>query len=191
MNYKFLSLIGALLIGCGGLMAQVYEDDIYYDGSSEVNKTTKVVVKQAPASSGYYGTLQTQVTPISGVVNGRDVDEYNRRVDVYTENDTTYIDDDTFANTRRIERFHNPTIVIRSNDPDLIEYYFDSAPTVNLIVGTGMVAGMAGHVLGTLVGDGTITTGVEDGIVLVAGMATTIGEITDATIVATTDAVPA
>lgn len=50
MNYKFLSLIGALLIGCGGLMAQVYEDDIYYDGSSEVNKTTKVVVKQAPAS---------------------------------------------------------------------------------------------------------------------------------------------
>ncbi|MDY6411935.1 MAG: hypothetical protein SPL28_02930, partial [Bacteroidales bacterium] len=114
MNYKFLSLIGALLIGCGGLMAQVYEDDIYYDDSSEVNKTTKVVVKQAPASSGYYGTLQTQVTPISGVVNGRDVDEYNRRVDVYTENDTTYIDDDTFANTRRIERFHNPTIVIRS-----------------------------------------------------------------------------
>lgn len=59
--------------------------------------------------------------------------------------------------------------------------------------GVGTVAGMAGHVLGTLVGagDGTITTGVEDGIVLVAGMETTIGEITDATIVATTDAVPA
>ena len=85
MNYKFLSLIGALLIACCGLMAQVYEDDIYYDGSSEVNKTTKVVVKQAPASSGYYGTLQTQVTPISGVVNGRDVDEYNRHQKMLSE----------------------------------------------------------------------------------------------------------
>lgn len=136
MNYKFLSLIGALLIGYGGSMAQDFEDDIYYDGSSDAKKTTKVVVKPAPAASGYYGTLQTQVTPLNGVVNGRDVDEYNRRYDVYTEGDTTYIDDDTFANTRRIERFHNPKIIIRSNDPDLIEYYFDNTPTVNLIVGT-------------------------------------------------------
>lgn len=137
MNYKFLSLIGALLLGYGCAIAQDYEDDIYFDGTSE-NKTTKVkvVTKRQPVANDYYADLSTTVTPISGVVNGRDVDEYNRRVEPLYENDTTYLDGETFANTRRLERFHNPDIVIRSNDPDLIEYYFDSTPTINLIVGT-------------------------------------------------------
>ena len=135
MNYKLLSLMGALLVGCGCAMAQDYEDDIYYDGKTET-KTVKVVTKQMPVSSGYYGELSTQVTPLTGVINGRDVDEYNRRIEYYDENDTVYLNDEEFANTRRIERFHNPDIVIRSNDPDLIEYYFDNTPTVNLIVGS-------------------------------------------------------
>lgn len=135
MNYKLFTLMGALLVGCACVMAQDYEDDIYYDGSKET-KTVKVVTKQVPPSSGYYGELTTQVTPLTGVVNGRDVDEYNRRYNNYDESDTVYLTEEEFANTRRIEKFHNPTIVIRSNDPDLIEYYFDSTPTVNLIVGT-------------------------------------------------------
>ncbi|MBR5030239.1 MAG: hypothetical protein IKX63_03950 [Muribaculaceae bacterium] len=135
MNYKLLSLCGALLLGSGLAMAQDYDDDIYYDGGSDT-KTVKVVTKQAPPATGYNGTLSTQVVPINGVVNGRDVDEYNRRNEIFDENDTVYIEDEEFANTRRIERFHNPDIVIRSNDPDLIEYYFDNTPSVNLIVGT-------------------------------------------------------
>ena len=136
MNYKLLSIIGALLLGCGLATAQNFEDDIYYDGSSQ--EKTKTVTKKAPTTSGYSGYMTTQVTPLSGVVNGRDVDEYNRRTDgYYDESDTTYLDGEDFANTRRIERFHNPDIVIRSNDPDLIEYYFDNTPTVNLIVGSG------------------------------------------------------
>ena len=138
MSYKFLSLIGALLLGCGCAMAQDFEDDIYYDGSSNAKSTkTKVVTKTYSTSTDYYGDLSTQVTPLSGVVNGRDIDEYNRRTDgYYMDDDTVYLDDETFANTRRIERFHNPDVVIRSNDPELIEYYFDNTPTVNLIVGT-------------------------------------------------------
>ena len=135
MNYKLFTLMGALLAGCACVMAQDYEDDIYYDGSKET-KTVKVVTKQVPPSSGYYGELTTQVTPLTGVVNGRDVDEYNRRYNNYDESDTVYLTEEEFANTRRIEKFHNPTIVIRSNDPGLMEYYFDSTPTVNLIVGT-------------------------------------------------------
>lgn len=138
MNYKLLSLFGAVLLGSGLAMAQDYEDDIYYDGEKDEVKTTKVVTRKAPATNLYASaaTLSTQVTPLEGVVNGRDVDEYNRRYEGIEEEDTTYLSDDAFANTRRIERFHNPDVVIRSNDPDLIEYYFDSTPTVNLIVGT-------------------------------------------------------
>lgn len=135
MNYKFLSLFGALLLGSGLAMAQDFEDDIYYDGSNDT-KTVKVVTKPTPPIPGYEGTLRTQVMPINGVVNGRDVDEYNRRNIHVDENDTVYLEDEAFANTRRIERFHNPDVVIRSNDPDLIEYYFDNTPSVNLIVGT-------------------------------------------------------
>ena len=58
MNYKFLSLIGALLLGCGCAMAQDYEDDIYYDGTSE-SKTTKVkvVTKRQPVANDYYADL--------------------------------------------------------------------------------------------------------------------------------------
>ena len=123
MNYKFLSLITALLLGSGWAIAQDYEDDIYYDGKSEVKTTrpTKVVT-QRQNMGNYYGELSTTVTPLSGVVNGRDVDEYNRHTDrYYMEDDTVYLDNESFANTKRIERFHNPDIVIRSNDPELIE----------------------------------------------------------------------
>ena len=135
MNYKFMSLICALLLGNCFAIAQDFEDDIYYDDTKSTK--TKVVTKRYPANSGYYGELSTQVTPINGIVNGRDVDEYNRHTnDYYVEEDTIYLDNETFSNTRRIERFHNPDIVIRSNDPELIEIYFDNTPSVNLIIGT-------------------------------------------------------
>ncbi len=137
MNYKFLSIIAAMLLGCGCAMAQNYEDDIYYDGSSEPSTTKVKVTRKSTMPNTYYGEMTTTVTPLNGVVNGRDIDEYNRRTDRYcAEDDTVYVEDEAFANTRRIERYHNPEIVIRSNDPDLIEYYFDNTPTVNLIVGT-------------------------------------------------------
>ena len=133
MNYKFMSLIFALLLGCGCAMAQDYEDDIYYDGKTEPAKPKVIEKRQQTVTSGSV----VPTPPVYGVVNGRDVDEYNRRIDgYYNEDDTVILDDDVFANTRRIEKFYNPDIVIRSNDPDLIEYYFESTPQVNLIVGT-------------------------------------------------------
>ena len=61
MNYKFLSLIGALLLGCGCAMAQDFEDDIYYDGKSDTKKEVKVVTRRAPVRANYDGNLSTTV----------------------------------------------------------------------------------------------------------------------------------
>lgn len=69
--------------------------------------------------------------------NTRDVDEYNRR---YQQADTISADSlyrDTFANTRKIERFSNPTIVSQSNDQELIDYYAATQPAqINVFVET-------------------------------------------------------
>lgn len=70
--------------------------------------------------------------------NTRDVDEYNRR---YQIADTVSVDslyrEDTFANTRNIERFSNPDIVSQSNDEALIEYYAATQPAqINIYMDT-------------------------------------------------------
>ncbi|MDE5658786.1 MAG: hypothetical protein K2I25_07100, partial [Muribaculaceae bacterium] len=69
--------------------------------------------------------------------NTRDVDEYNRR---YQSVDTIAADSlyrDSFANTRLIERFSNPTIVSESNDQELIDYYAATQPAqINIYVDT-------------------------------------------------------
>ena len=46
------------------------------------------------------------------------------------------ISDEAFANTRLIERFYNPDIVILSDDDDLVELYYDESPSVSLIIGS-------------------------------------------------------
>lgn len=73
---------------------------------------------------------------LDNIGSDRDVDEYNRR-GAYAKNsasDTTTVNSDDFAYTRRIERFHNGDIISDINDPELVDYYYSSQtqPEINV-----------------------------------------------------------
>ena len=147
MKYRILGLLGVMALTAGSLLAQDY-DDIYYD-ASKAPKTTKVKVETPVKTVAVYGEVpeKYKVVVKDNYREERDVDEYNRRgayepqyeIDINGDTiymDSTYVDDDLFANTRRIERFYNPDVVILSDDDDLVELYYDESPTINLIVGS-------------------------------------------------------
>ena len=123
--------------------AQDY-DDIYYDASSAPKQTKTVKVSTPAKTVAVYGEVpeRYKVAAQSNYSVERDVDEYNRRgayepdYAISIDGDTIYEEDEAFANTRRIERFYNPDIVILSDDDDLVELYYDESPTINLIVGS-------------------------------------------------------
>ena len=145
-------MVGLLALSAGAfLQAQDY-DDIYYDAAKST-KTTKVV-KPAKTVAVYGEVPDTyKVAAQTNYRVERDEDEYNRRgaydpansaygsaYEIDINGDTIYLNDsiyeEAFANTRRIERFYNPDVVILSDDDDLVELYYDESPTVNLIVGS-------------------------------------------------------
>ena len=136
MNIGKVMLLITLMAGIGmGVSAQsYYDDDIYYDSSKE--KKSTVVKKNSSASSYNNGSNYSSYVydyPAADSYNfvstsQRDVDEYNRRGN-YISTDTLATDtlaSDDFAYTRRIERFHNPTIVSGSSDAQLQEYYYSA-----------------------------------------------------------------
>ncbi len=151
MKYRILGLLGVMALTAGSLQAQDY-DDIYYDASKAQPTTkTKVKVEKPAKTVAVYGDVPERYKLVvkDNYREERDVDEYNRRgayepkyeVDIngdtiYFDGDSVMYDDDMFANTRRIERFYNPDIVILSDDDDLVELYYDESPTINLIVGS-------------------------------------------------------
>ncbi len=152
MKSYILTLIGALVLGNSVVQAQDY-DDVYYDTKSSKQKTTTTVKTQKKAVDGsnpYFSKNASKTTILADttarMVNGRDVDEYNRRYaddaqQYYADESASYeIADSTqnndFKYTDRIVKFHNADVVIHSDDPDLIELYYDNRPQVNLIVGT-------------------------------------------------------
>lgn len=152
-------LVGTLLMSSAVASAQDY-DDIYYSASSakKENKTVEVKKQSGTSSnqtvrnpyfSKYLGGADTVVTyNNSQVVNGRDVDEYNRRyknddMEAYyaEENAADYMVADSlsgsdFTYTDRIVKFHNADIINNSDDAELVELYYENRPTVNLVVGT-------------------------------------------------------
>lgn len=143
MKLRVLSLLGVLALGAGTVIHAQDYDDIYYDGTkttTEVRETRKVETPKARTEV----PTRYKVTVEKNYQTDRDVDEYNRRGGIYAqpENDTLYIDatdyesPSTFGNTQRIERFYNPDIVILSNDDELVELYYDNAPTINLVIGS-------------------------------------------------------
>ena len=145
MKYRLLTLLGLLAFSAGSMMQAQDYDDIYYDASKSSTSTTKEktkVVKPVKTIAVYGDVPETyKVTAQSNYRVERDEDEYNRhgeyapQYEVDINGDTVYYDEETFANTRRIERFYNPDVVILSDDDDLVELYYDESPTINLFIG--------------------------------------------------------
>lgn len=154
MKYRIYALMGVLALSAGAfLQAQDY-DDIYYDASKSATKAKTKVVKPAKTTAVYGEVPEKYKEAVQVNYSAdRDIDEYNRRgaydpsimvqpsYEIDINGDTIYFDGDTiyeeaFANTRRIERFYNPDIVILCDDDELVELYYDESPTVNLIVGS-------------------------------------------------------
>ena len=140
MKYRVFALMGMLALTAGSILQAQDYDDIYYDASKSESGTTKA--KKSSKTVVVYGDVPDtyKVAAQSNYRVERDEDEYNRRGDYETNyevdinGDTIY--EEAFANTRRIERFYNPDIVILSDDDELVELYYDESPTVNLIVGS-------------------------------------------------------
>ncbi len=147
MKYRVFALMGVLALTAGTVLAQDY-DDIYYDASKSVSgKTKETKVDKKSKTVVVYGEVpdEYKVAAQENYRVERDEDEYNRRgafeptFEVDINGDTIYdLEDEAFANTRRIERFYNPDVVILSDDDDLVELYYDESPTINLVVGTDM-----------------------------------------------------
>lgn len=140
MKYRVFALMGLLAISAGSILQAQDYDDIYYDASKSGKSTTKET--KSSKTVVIYGDVpeKYKVAAQDNYRTERDEDEYNRRGDYETtyevdlNGDTIF--EEAFANTRRIERFYNPDIVILSDDEDLVELYYDESPTVNLIVGS-------------------------------------------------------
>ena len=135
MRNRLLILLG--FVGLSAITVAFAQDfdDIYFDSSKSTKKEKSTHVKEQSAqnSTSYYS---------QNYVAERDVDEYNRRGNYYSADDTTdYVEDstytdDSFQYTERIKRFHNPTVVIESSDQDLVDLYVYTRPSVNIVVGT-------------------------------------------------------
>ena len=150
-KYRILAMVGMMALATGSMLAQDY-DDIYYDASKSKTVEIKSKSSKQPKTVAVYGNVpeKYKVAVESNYRVERDVDEYNRRgaydpttvvdYEVDINGDTIFYGDtiyeEAFANTRRIERFYNPDIVILSDDNDLVELYYDESPTINLIVGS-------------------------------------------------------
>jgi hypothetical protein len=142
MKYRVLTLLGVLALSAGVFIQAQDYDDIYYDASKTSGSTKAAKVTTPAKTVAVYGEVPERYKAVaeSNYRVERDEDEYNRRgayepeFEVDINGDTIY--EEAFANTRRIERFYNPDIVILSDDDDLVELYYDESPTVNLIIGS-------------------------------------------------------
>lgn len=143
-----LSLLGMITAVSASLhfaSAQDF-DDIYYNPAKDKQKEKPAVQPKAPKApetrtynpSTYVPTPDYPAADTYSFNTGmiRDEDEYNRRVpatDSALGGDSLANNDD-FANTRRIERFHNPDVVVNTNDDDLIAYYYENEPASPSVV---------------------------------------------------------
>lgn len=111
-----------------------FDDDIYFDASKAKKKKEAakkevvriVVPADFKAAEEYAGELTSST---------RDIDEYNRR-GIFALPDTAATDTialdveagDAFANTRRIERFYNPDVIVENPDETVAEVYYTDQP---------------------------------------------------------------
>lgn len=144
MRNRLLILLGVVGLSSTTIALAQDFDDIYFDSSKKVKKEARTIVKEESAP-----VVDTSVaTQAKNYIEERDVDEYNRRGSYYADNDTSTsygarseaadsaYNSESFVYTDRIKRFHNPTVVIESSDPDIVDLYVYTRPSVNIVVGT-------------------------------------------------------
>ena len=141
LNKLIIAATAFAVVASSPAWSQTFDDDIYYDASKDKKKVATVKQQNrqsgAPASFPAADTYSTELTSST-----RDVDEYNRRgffaIPDSTANDSiinTEINGDAFANTRRIERFYNPDVVIENPDATVAEYYYSNQPAeINIYI---------------------------------------------------------
>lgn len=147
MDIRLTALLGVGLLSLG-YMAQAQDfDDIYYDGSESPKPTEKVITTPVRTSQESKTTISAtprryRIPVNTGSSASRSDDEYNRRGAYSREaiadslaNDTSYMSEGKFANTERIERFYDPNVVTGSGDDELITLYYDTTPTVSIVIG--------------------------------------------------------
>ncbi len=131
---RLIAAIGLMALPAFVAAQSYYDDDIYYDPSKAPKKAKTVKVANKRVVVADYPSADTYQVYTN---NTRDVDEYNRH-GAFLVSDSIPADSldnlDMFANTRRIERFHNGDIVAGSNDADLQAYYYSEPATVNIYV---------------------------------------------------------
>lgn len=124
---KVILFLLSILVSSASYCYAQYDDDIYY-----VPKPKKETSKVDYSNQSTY---QREI----GNINDMDVDAYNRRGSYADEqSDSSRINSDEesdFTYTDRIKRFHNPTVVIEANDPDLYDLYYLNPSSVNIVVG--------------------------------------------------------
>ncbi len=156
MNIKRLSILSLMAAAAAVITAGAAQwdddDDIYYNPSSQPSRPANTSgsnnrnASNSNSGSYYvpntvvnYPGAETYTVPAGSGLNV-DVDAYNRHGS-FLVNDSTAVDTtagagDTFAYTRRLERYHNGDIVNASGDTQLIDYYYASEPQqdVNIYV---------------------------------------------------------
>ncbi|MEZ3577937.1 MAG: hypothetical protein K1W01_10640, partial [Muribaculaceae bacterium] len=120
--------------------AQDYDDDLYYSPSraakeqkkqaQEIQRRRDEAVRQAASeqsSRRYYDDFESadKYSTSASRPLQMDVDAYNRRgaAETSAKNSPEQAD---FNYTRRIERYHNPDVVINSGDTALMDYYYST-----------------------------------------------------------------
>lgn len=148
MNIRHLTMLSLSLLVCASASAfDDDDDDIYYNPSK--SKKTETTKAKTAAEAGYYYVPNQVVNYQDPALNQPtgtglpvDVDAYNRHGQFLVQGDSITLDqfiadEDAFAYTRRIERFHNEDIVNGSDDQELIDYYYNQPATtadVNIYV---------------------------------------------------------
>lgn len=126
---KFPFFLAASVLFPCAIMAQDFEDDIYYDGrkaEKQEQARQAQAAQQNPYAYGWQPSIETE----------RDVDEYNRFGGYYgTAVDTigyNIANSEDFVYTQQIQKFYNPTIVVDNQDV-LADVLNNSYGNVNVI----------------------------------------------------------
>lgn len=128
---KYYLLLSLSLLAGGSILAQDFEDDIYYDGKKAEKKEKQYRAKQ---EDSYEAMRSIDWRP--SLEDEFDVDEYNRYGDYYVSSIDTIgnniADSEDFVYTKQIQKYYNPTILV-DNSETLADILSNSYGNVNVV----------------------------------------------------------